>query len=383
MKFAVLLLILFSWTFDAGAQAKERAHILQFIFTSDAHYGIERSTFRGKQSVDGHIVNAALIQEINSLPSVIFPADKGVGSGQNAGTVDFIVEGGDIANRMEIPHQSAAISWTQFETDYVKGITLKNQFGQPAELLIVPGNHDISDAIGFYKPMKPTTDATSMANIYNLMMKPTIPLTRETYDYKKDKINFSKNIDGIHFMFITLWPDSSQREWMKKDLKSISKKMPVFIFTHDQPECEAKHFSIPNFNAFNASDKFENLLPEHYKDASTAAADGGKTALEQQGWIKFLKKHCNIKAYFHGNSNWNQFYEYKGLNNNINLNTFRVDSPMKGKYSAKDETKLSFQVVTIIDPVSHRMTVRECLWNTEPGNPSCPLKWGDSKTVSF
>jgi len=367
---------------DVVAQANERSPILQFIFTSDAHYGIERANFRGKQSVDSHVVNAALIQGINSLPSVIFPEDKGVGAGQNAGTVDFIVEGGDIANRMEIPHQSAAISWMQFEKDYVKGITLKNNWGQPAELLIIPGNHDISDAIGFYKPMKPNTDATSMANIYNLMMKPAIFLTRETYDYKIDKINYSKNIDSIHFMFINLWPDSSQREWMKKDLESVSRKMPVFIFTHDQPECEAKHFSNPNSHTLNASDKFENLLSEHYKDAATAATDGGKTTMEQKGWIKFLKMHRNIKAYFHGNSNWNQFYKYKGINNDVSLNVFRVDSPMKGKYSAKDETKLSFQVVTI-DTNTQRMTVRECLWNSEPGNPTSPLKWGNSKTVSF
>ena len=382
MKLAVFLFLLFSCTKHVNAQAKDSTHILQFIFTSDAHYGIERTSFRGKQAVDGHIVNAALIQEINSLPSVIFPADNGVAAGQKAGNVDFIIEGGDIANRMEIPHQSAAISWMQFDTDYVKGIRLKNQLGQPTELLIIPGNHDITDAIGFYKPMKPTTDATSLANIYNLMMKPVVPLTRETYNYKSDRINYSKNINGIHFMFITLWPDSSQREWMKKDLKLVSKKMPVFIFAHDQPECEAKHFSNPNSNALDSSDKFENLLPEHYKEASTAAADGGKTTLEQKGWINFLKKHRNIKAYFHGNSNWNQFYKYTGLNNQVSLNTFRVDSPMKGKYSSKDETKLSFQVVTI-DPVLHRMTVRECLWNTQPNNPDCPLKWGDSTTVYY
>lgn len=382
MKFAVVLLIFFNWTYKAGAQVKKSSHNLQFIFTSDAHYGIERATFRGKKFVDGHVVNAALIEKINSLPSVIFPLDKGVASGQIVGTVDFVIEGGDIANRMELPHQSAAKSWMQFETDYVKGLTLKNYLGQSAELLIIPGNHDITNAIGFYKPMKPNTDATSMANIYNLMMKPTLHRTKETYDYKKDKINFSKDINGIHLMFITLWPDSSQRIWMEKDLKRISKKTPVFIFAHDQPECEAKHFSNPIANAFNTADKFENLLPENYKDEVLVTAAGRNTNLEQKGWINFLKRHRNIKAYFHGNSNWNQFYEYRGLNKDVCLKAFRVDSPMKGKYSAEDETKLSFQVITI-DPVSHLMTVRECLWNTEPDKLLCPLKWGNSKTILF
>ncbi len=41
---------------------------------------------------------------------------------------------------------------------------------------------------------------------------------------------------------------------------------------------------------------------------------------------------------------------------------------MKGRFSRKDETKLSFQVVTL-DPVSRTMTVRECLWNCGPGAP--------------
>ena len=62
-----------------------------------------------------------------------------------------------------------------------------------------------------------------------------------TYDYKRDKINYSKNIDGIHFVFITLWPDFAGRIWMEKDLQEISSDMPVIIFTHDQPEYEAKH----------------------------------------------------------------------------------------------------------------------------------------------
>ena len=214
------------------------------------------------------------------------------------------------------------------------------------------------------------------------MIKPKHALTKENYDFSTGKINYSKNIGGIHFMFITLWPDSAERIWMKKDLKNIRKKKPVIIFSHDQPECEAKHFSNPNPVSFNAADKFENLLSEHYKEAAIATENGGKTYLEQAGWVDFIKKHPNIKAYFHGNSNWNQFYEYTGPNNDISLPAFRVDSPIKGKYSSKDETRLSFQVVTI-NTKQRRMTVRECLWNTVPGNLSTGLKWGESKTISY
>ena len=382
MRSCLFFIFLFHSLQNATAQKNNSGKILQFVFTSDAHYGIVRPSFRGQHDVTGHEVNSAMLLKINTLPSAVFPEDDGVSAGKMTGAIDFIVEGGDIANRMEIPIQSAARSWQQFEDDYLHKITLTDHSGNPTELMIVPGNHDISNAIGHYKAMDPKTDATAMANIYNLMIKPRHLLTKENYNYNTDKINYSRNIGGIHFMFITLWPDSAERIWMKKDLRKIRKKKPVFIFSHDQPECEAKHFSNPNPVSFNATDKFENLLSEHYKEATKATEDGGKTVLEQKGWVNFIEKHPNIKAYFHGNSNYNQFYEYTGPNNEVTLNTFRVDSPMKGKYSSKDETRLSFQVVTI-DTQQRRFTVRECLWNAEPGNPSASIKWGESKTISY
>lgn len=381
MRYLSIIFLLFFSSVNGSAQNKTQPDIVQFIFTSDAHYGIKRKKFRGDTAVDGHTVNAAMIKEMNKLPLERFPNDSGVLSGQKPGGIDYIIEGGDIANRMENHIQSDASSWKQFYKDYSKGITLKNRLGNKAQLLIIPGNHDISNAIGFYRPMKPKTDATSMAEIYNLMMKPSQPLTAKSYNYKKDKINYSKNIGGIHFMFITLWPDSAERIWMKKDLSTVSVKTPVIIFTHDQPESEAKHFTNPSkAQGINAKDKFEDLLEEVYKDSSAAPADEGKTAIEQKEWVKFLKLHPNIKAYFHGNSNFNQYYNYEGPDRRISLPVFRVDSPMKGKFSATDETKLSFQVITI-DTKSLTLTVRECLWNTDPSHPDKNIQWGDSKTI--
>ncbi len=277
--------------------------------------------------------------------------------------------------------QSDAESWKQFCSDYINGLTLTDKSGQKTKLFLIPGNHDITNAIGFYKPMKPKTDPTSMVAIYNLMMKPSKMLTTKNYDYSKDKINYSKNIDGIHFMFITLWPDSSERIWMEKDLHSISSKMPVILFTHDQPESEAKHFTNPaKGRGINAKDRFEDLLDEVYKDSTAAPKDGGTTVIEQRGWVAFLKKHPNIRAYFHGNDNFNQFYNYTGPDNDVSLPVFRVDSPMKGNYSSKDETKLSFQLVTI-NTKTLTMTVRECLWNVDPSHPGKSIKWGESRTI--
>ncbi len=379
MKKGIFLLLVCFCSIISFAQNQVKNHLLQIVFTSDAHYGISRKEFRGDSNVAAYVVNHAVIEKINDLPHTFFPHDKGVDAGKPIRAIDYVIEGGDIANRMEIPDQSDAASWRQFCSDYMNGITLTNHSGKRTELLIIPGNHDITNAIGFYKQMKPKVDPTSMVAIYNLMMKPAKMLTTNNYDYSKDKINYSKNIGGIHFIFITLWPDSSERIWMEKDLKSVSAETPVILFTHDQPECEAKHFTNPDkARGINSSDRFEDLVDEVYKDGTTAVA--GKTDIEQRGWVSFLKRHPNIKAYFHGNENFNEYYVYKGPDNDVALNTFRVDSPMKGDYSRADETKLSFQVITI-NTRTLTMTVRECLWNTDPQNPQKNIHWGATKTL--
>jgi len=357
--------------------------VINMVFTSDAHYGITRKNFRGDTNVTGHQVNAAMIRGINSVPNLMLPADGGVESGNKVTAVDYLIQTGDIANRMEVPIQSAATSWTQFETDYMQSVMLTGHNGQPAKLLVAPGNHDISNAIGFAKPMKPLTDPTSMVEIYNLMLKPKIPLTNATYNYAADKINYAFNLKGVHMMFITLWPDSAERIWMQKDLDTVNSKTPVIIFTHDQPTSESKHFTnpLPPYD-MTAVNGFQNLVAEHYKEGRIAEKESGATDTEQRGFVRFLKAHPNIKAYFHGNSNWNEFYVYQGPDKDVKLNTFRVDSPMKGNISSKDEKKLSFQLISM-DTKKQLLTVRECLWNTQPDDKSQKPAFGKSLTVSL
>ena len=170
---------------------------------------------------------------------------------------------------------------------------------------------------------------------------------------------------------------------MEKDLANVAKTTPVIIVCHDQPTCEAKHFTnpIPPHN-MTLENKFENLTAEYYKEGPAVTGDESSTNIEQRGFVKFLKEHPNIKAYLHGNSNWNEFYTYTGPDNDIALPVFRVDSPMKGKFSAKDETKLSFHLISI-DAATMQMTVRECFWNTNPASPSNTMVFGDSKTISL
>ena len=86
-----------------------------------------------------------------------------------------------------------------------------------------------------------------------------------------------------------------------------------------------------------------------------------------------------IKAYFHGDKNYNEFYTWNGVNGTIDLPVFRVDSPMKGEYSSADERLLSFIVVTM-DVDQCLLTARECLWNTEN---KTSIQWGSSCTITF
>jgi predicted MPP superfamily phosphohydrolase len=360
------------------------SRIAQIVFTSDLHYGLTRN-FRGATNVDAGVVNKELVKQINRLPAAIFPADGGINAGKTISTIDYIVITGDITSRQQPPSQSATASWAQFNADYLNGITLKKENNQKAEFLLECGNHDVSNAIGYTKTMSPLTDPAAMVNIYNYMLTPSTPKTSTTYNYNTDKINYSKDIVGVHFMFIDMWPDSAARVWIQNDLARISSTTPVVVFTHDQPECESKHFTNPKgTHNINSTDKFENMVPEVLKDGTTTSAP---TTIEQKNLVAFLKTHTNIKAYFHGNDNRNEFYAYKGPDNDINLSAFRVDSPMKGTISGidatdgiGDETKLSFQVI-VLDGNTKTLTVREVLWNT--AGAASTLTWGANSTISL
>jgi hypothetical protein len=368
---------------STASNTTANSNLLQFVFTSDPHYGLTKTTFQGASNVDASIVNAALVKQLNSLNGIVLPNDGGLQAGQAIGFVDAVITGGDVANREEASSsiQSAASFWTQFSKDYITNLTLTDRNKQKTALYIVPGNHDVTNAIGYYSVMVPPTDASSMIGMYNLCMQPAVPKTTATYSYSTDKVHYSRDIQGVHFMFLNLWPDSSERVWMAKDLQNVSSTTPVLLFMHSIPNVEARFFTNPNSTQnINATDKFENLVPEVFKDGAKTINDVAN--IEQRAFVDFLKLRPNIKAYFHGHNNYNQFYVWQGPDNNISLNCFRADSPMKGTTSVTDETKLSFQFVTI-DTTSKNMTVRECLWNPTPSNPAAAVSWGASITVSL
>lgn len=369
-----LIAILLAIVSTGATLAAQSSGSIRFIVISDVHYGITRQSFRGRYDVAASTVNAAMKSAMNALPGAAFPADGGIDAGAKIGAIDFVAVAGDIANRSENGVQTAAESWKQFTHDFLVGLTLTTANGTRTPVWAIAGNHDASNAIGYIKPLFPSTDATSMAQLYNRMIQPSVKRTAATYNYTTDKVHFSRDIRGVHFSFLNIWPDSAERVWLDADLRRAAAAAPVILFAHVPPDGDPKLFTNPLGNhGMNTIDKFENLLGERLKDAV-----GSPTAtIEARAFAGFVKNHPRIAAYFHGHNNSNEFYTFTGPDSTVALHTFRVDSPMKGKVSARNEGKLSFQVVAI-DPRTARMTVREFRWNTRRD-----AAWGASTTVSI
>ncbi|MFX8389394.1 hypothetical protein ABTL55_19220, partial [Acinetobacter baumannii] len=80
--------------------------------------------------------------------------------------------------------------------------------------------------------------------------------------------------------------------------------------------------------------------------------------------------------------NHTEYYTWTGPDKNIQLKCVRVDSPMKGHISAKDETKLSFELISI-DAKKKLLSVRECLWNSQPSQKNLTIEWGLNTNISL
>jgi hypothetical protein len=353
---------------------------LQLIWCSDTHFGLTKQYFRKDSNVTAAQVNAAMIEQMNRIPMTSIPLDNGSGGSKKIGGIEAVIITGDLCNRQEIGIQSASISWKQFEDDYMIKLHLLKNDSSKSDLLLIPGNHDISNAIGYHKPMEPLKDNAALVGIYNVSMHPKDPINKNDFNFEKNKIHYSQNYSGVHFIFVSAWPDSSERIWMEQDLKLIPESTPTFIFSHADPNSEARFFRNPNGdNSINSNDKFENLVSEYFKDGKSVK---DSTIIEQKGFVSFLQLHPNIKAYFHGHNNFAEYYEWYGPDKNIKLPCFRSDSPMKGRYSSKDETKLSFNIISI-DTEKKELTVRECFWNAHPLEKEQNIEWGMSNKIFY
>jgi hypothetical protein len=352
-----------------------RAEGVTFIVTSDLHYGTTRE-FRGA-TADAQAVNRAMIERMNALPEVALPGAEG-----KVGPIDFVVITGDITNRGEKTAPAAAVTWGQFQEDYLGRenagsrtggrLKLRGRDGAAVPVYLVAGNHDISNAIGY--PDVPT-DATAVVEISNRMRGTSWVVDgSRPLEYAGREVNYAVDRAGVHMMFVSMWPDRGNQAWMEEDLKKVRGTMPVFVFAHAPVDPgEAKYFrdqSLPTRYTVDATGVIPFTVGAGGDYASTAAAKA-----ELTGW---LARHKQVKAYFFGHDN---YQEFTTLTPDVaapgaTVGLFRADSPMKGSASQKDEKKLSFNVFTM-DTEAWTLIAREYLWNAGAGG-----EWGASKTIS-
>lgn len=420
-------------SFSAGS-------LINFVYTSDNHYGIVRPIFRGAFNVPAQQVNEAMIDKMNTLPGLTFPSDGGLAGGQPIGHVDFLVDTGDFANRTEsqaaIPTNHAlsylggtvdypgnpsytppvsSVTWGQYQSDYLGAgntgnlaggrLALKDSNGNGIPVFLSPGNHDVNDAIGMAGKIAATNvDATAFVQIYNRMAQYSgkAPIDNSAFaspaNYTNLQINYSIDIGNVHFMFVNLWPDKAIQQWMNADLAKVPASTPVFVFSHaplNMAATETEIFGNPSSPTSTAAADIPFSLagsnsPASYKDMNAA----------KQDVAQWLMSHPNVRAFFSGHDNFNGSTLWNGQDPAGNLidpldstwngvQLFRVDSPMKGDFSGTsstngigDETMLSFQVYTL-DTSSGSLTEREYLWNNTADADTSGAWSGQSVTISL
>ena len=403
--------------------AKLLNEVVNFIYTSDNHYGIVRPIFRGGFNVTGQAVNEAMIARMNTLPTQTFPSDGGVAAGQTVGQVDFLMDTGDIANRSESSSAIAAnhslsylgntvdypgqtsyvapksnVTWSQWQADFLGAantgntagglLTLTNSQGQGIPIFLSPGNHDISDAIGMTGKIATTDrDASSFVQIYNRMTpySAKAPITTSVFDTPSNytnvnlQVNYSFDVGGTHVQCVNMFPDKHILNWMTNDLANVAASTPVLLFCHaplNMATGETKVFGNPASTSSSAGADIPFSLTG--TDSATTYVDMNAAKQYVADW---LIAHPNVRALFSGHDNFNGAANWNGQNAEDGsliatrdaawpgVELFRVDSPMKGDFSGVsaaggigDETKLSFQVYSY-EIATRRLTEREYLWN--------------------
>jgi|GEM_PF-390243 len=313
----------------------------------------------------------ALAAAVRALPGTRLPDDTGVHAGQPIGELGFVAVTGDIANRAEPGVQSAAASWQEFLDTFVAPLNAGR--AAPLPMIVATGNHDASNAIGYVPALTPRTDTAAMAGLLRLI-DPVQYAQRPPFDYTRDRIHYVRRLDGVALMVLHIWPDSAERAWMEQELSSIPDSVPVLLFAHDPPMVDISHFTAPGGGP-PGTGGFQALLTEQWQGAPLPGArfEGSPTL---EGFRELVRRHRNVRAYFHGHQNWTEFHALREADGTALLPAFRVDSPLKGRDSATDDTKLSFLVVTL-DAARQRLTVREYRWD----HVSAASRWGPQATI--
>ena len=421
------------------------SEIVNFVYTSDNHYGIVRPLFRGNFNVPSPVVNQAMIARMNTLPANMFPNDGGVGAGQSVGHVDFLMDTGDLANRSELQSAIAAtnitylgasvsypgnasytapvstVTWGQWQHDFLGDantgnragglLTLTDSQGLGIPVFLSPGNHDVNDAIGMTgKIAANNIDATSYVQIYNRMTPYSgqAPIATNVFSNPANytnvslRVNYSFNIGGVHVQCVNMFPDKNILTWMSADMANVPASTPVFLFCHiplNMAATETKVFGSPTNTSSSAGADIPLTLsgvdsPTSYVDMNAA----------KQFVADWLVAHPNVRALFSGHDNFNGATNWNGQDANGNLITsrdsawagvtlFRVDSPMKGDISGVSstsgsltgigmETNLSFQVYSL-DIANRLLTEREYYYDNTADGTGNGVWSGQSTTINL
>ena len=293
----------------AFAPASARAREAHFVFTADQHYGMSRPAFRGCTDVSADTVNAAMVEAINSLVDAVFPLDGGVMAGKAVGGAEYVISAGDIASKLTGagtgPALTASQCWELFKRQYCGGVALKNSGGRKAEILAIPGNHEISTALGRYPPAFPLPDAGAMVGMFNRAHNAS--LRPEEYDFAAHKVTMARDLAGVRLLLVQLWPDEEARAYIAREIAASPADTPIILVCHFPPGVSAVYRESPE-RKFGAVP--ENTCGTVPADAAGQARIVELSREERRAFAGFIKQHPSIVAYFHGHHHNNHSWVF-------------------------------------------------------------------------
>ena len=216
--------------------------------------------------------------------------------------------GGD---RARAPIQSAAASWAQFQADYIDGLTATTTAGTQGAALhraratttsrtrrLLQADEAARRQDGAGRDLQPDDDAAAAEDDGDLRLRAATACSTRT---RSAACISSSSRSGPTRSSAPGWRTTSQH---------VDRSTPVVIFTHDQPEAQAKHFTNPN--GAPRHQRHRPVREPARRPAGRRPTIDAPTVVEQRELERFLERHRNITAYFHGNSNWNEFYDWTG-----------------------------------------------------------------------
>src|ERR1043165_4224967 len=146
-------LLVLAWTF-LGAQAD----VVQFVFTADVHYGISRPGFGECEMSTRKWSMRHWLRKSAACRRPSFQETEATGLigwwellilWRSAGTSPIVPKSQIAAKRSRVRQYPGSNSGRVT----LMGLKLHARSGSRSPVYAVPGNHDISNAIGYYKPM--------------------------------------------------------------------------------------------------------------------------------------------------------------------------------------------------------------------------------------